>query len=127
MPPAPPTYVKGKGKAVAFFSDDEDYAADAGSPVPLAPNGRKRKLANGDANGSRSDGANGLGPSKKAKKGKKKGKRHDGEEERQRIAAELLLKRYELPFYQGRRMILDEIVKSDTVVVSAGSRDGGWA
>lgn len=111
MPPNPPAGVKGKGKAVAFFSDDEDFG-EAGSPVPLAvANGRKRKH---EANGT----PNGADSGKKQKK-KKKGKgSKDAAAERARIASELLLKRYELPFYQGRRNILDEIIKNDTVVVS---------
>ncbi|GMK55052.1 hypothetical protein CspeluHIS016_0201080 [Cutaneotrichosporon spelunceum] len=109
MPPVPPASAKGKGKAVAFFSDDEDLG-DAGSPVPLAANGRKRKH---EVNG----GPNGIDGGKKKKK-KQKAKEGKGTEaERVRIAAELLLKRYELPFYQGRRNILDEIIKSDTVVI----------
>lgn len=113
MPPAQPTKAKGKGKAVAFFSDDEDFG-EAGSPVPLAAtNGRKRKHEpNGTPNGTDAGKKK-----KKAKKNKSKGGK-DTEAERARIASELLLKRYELPFYQGRRNILDEIVKNDTVVVS---------
>lgn len=124
MPPVTPVANGSlKGKEVAFFSDDEDFAdGDAGSPVPLAPT-RKRKL-NDSANGTMANGhvPNGAaGPSKKAKKKANKGKGKKGsEEERARIAAELLLKRYELPFYQGRRMILDDVVNNDTVVVSRG-------
>ncbi|BEJ16545.1 hypothetical protein CspHIS471_0511500 [Cutaneotrichosporon sp. HIS471] len=112
MPPAPPASSKGKGKAVAFFSDDEDFG-DAGSPVPLAANGRKRKHEpNGAANGID------TGKTKKKKKAKAKAKGgKDAEADRARIAGELLLKRYELPFYQGRRNILDEIIKNDTVVI----------
>ncbi|BEI79528.1 hypothetical protein CcaverHIS002_0100570 [Cutaneotrichosporon cavernicola] len=112
MPPVPPASTKGKGKAVAFFSDDEDFG-DAGSPVPLATNGRKRKH---EPNGT----ANGIDTGKKKMKKKKKAKAKAGkdtEADRARIAGELLLKRYELPFYQGRRNILDEIIKNDTVVI----------
>ncbi|KAL7422657.1 Salivary acidic proline-rich phosphoprotein 1/2 [Cryptotrichosporon argae] len=36
---------------------------------------------------------------------------------RREAAAKLLVKRYELPFYQARWAVLDEIVKNDTVVI----------
>ncbi|CAK9783990.1 P-loop containing nucleoside triphosphate hydrolase protein [Cutaneotrichosporon oleaginosum] len=110
MPPVPPASIKGKGKAVSYFSDDEEHG-EAGEPVPLTQNGRKRKhQANGQPNGAEKR-------KKKLMKKKKPKSSKDAEEERARIAAELLLTRYELPFYQGRRHILDQIVKNDTVVI----------
>lgn len=95
-----------------FFSDEEGEPEE---PVPLVQ-AKKRKLAVPSANGK-----------------KRKGKKDDAgaKKKREEVALELLQKRYELPFYQGRRqrdslttgrrMILDEIVKHDTVVVGGES------
>ncbi|KAL1409736.1 Salivary acidic proline-rich phosphoprotein 1/2 [Vanrija albida] len=110
MPPAQPgpskpkkAQAQAKGKAKArvanFFSDDDDdeHEAAAAAPQPLANGALRKKRRLNDKKG--------------------KGRAGPGSAELERIARELLVKRYELPFYQGRRDILAQILENDTVVI----------
>lgn len=80
MPPQLPA--AGPSRVANFFSDEEEVAED---PVPLVNGRKKRKLENG------------------SKPKQKRKVKEDGGAKRKReeVAAELLEKRYELPFYQG--------------------------
>ena len=102
-PSSPPASTSGlKTKRVADLagsdSEGESYLVDDSPKASPRGNKKKRKLD-----------------------GKKKTLEGDKDEERKKrrqVADELFEKRQELPFYQGRRMILEEIVKHDTTVVS---------
>jgi ATP-dependent RNA helicase DHX33 len=96
-PKAPKT--KRVAELAGSGSEDESYLVDESPKSSPRGNKKKRKLD---------------GKQKRAAEGDKDEER----KKRRQIADELFEKRQELPFYQGRRMILEEIVKHDTTVVS---------
>lgn len=108
MPPVLPRAGASVSRVANFYSDEEDHETGSGDEQPLV---KTKRRASGVEGG-------------KKKKAKSKGKEKEDAaavSKREKIAAELLVKRYELPFYQGRRNILEEIMKNDTVVVSRSS------
>ncbi|ORY35839.1 P-loop containing nucleoside triphosphate hydrolase protein [Naematelia encephala] len=94
---------------VANFDDSssEDF-----TPTPSAKsvNGspqKKRKISH----------VNGAGPSKRTSVVKGTGDNDESKRRRKEIADELFEVRQNLPFYQGRRQILEEIMANDTTII----------
>ncbi|AFR92854.2 ATP-dependent RNA helicase prh1 [Cryptococcus neoformans C23] len=99
---------------VSNFNDSSDE--DETESTPKTEKKKKKKINNLDVNGLNSP----KGP-KKRKIGEANGDlgkgKKDGAEARRMEAERLLAKRKELPFYQGRRMILEEIMANDTTII----------
>ena len=111
MPPLAPRGAA-PGRVANFFSDDEDHSSGEGAEAAPLTAQSKRKALSAESSKKKKqkkkgkDGKEGKDKkvNGKAGEGKKKVASADdvaAEAKRAKIAAELLVKRYELPFYQG--------------------------
>ncbi|ODN82667.1 hypothetical protein, variant 1 [Cryptococcus amylolentus CBS 6039] len=118
MPPPPPTSPKQPRVANFLDADDDDgdFHEEHSTPsTPVRKLKAKRKhghspKVNGDCEGPRS------AKKKRVEVNGVKGK-DGGAEGRMKEAARLLETRKNLPFYQGRKMILEEIMSNDTTII----------
>ncbi|WVQ70498.1 hypothetical protein IAR50_000017 [Cryptococcus sp. DSM 104548] len=119
MPP-PPTASPKQPRMATFLDTDDDNDHNSAPSTPVHTLKAKRKHSNspqvnGDADGQKKkkkrqvNGVNG--------KVNGKGGKDVGAHARQKEAERLLETRKNLPFYQGRKMILEEIMDNDTTII----------
>jgi len=100
---SPPTKPKAKRTAeLNDSSDDEALSTPVETPKSSPKTKKKRKL-NGTSKLSQED-------------------RDEDFRKRKAEADRLFAKRQDLPFYQGRKMILEEIMNHDTTIVGTSAR-----
>ncbi|WWD20552.1 hypothetical protein CI109_105028 [Kwoniella shandongensis] len=112
--PTPSTSQVRVSNFLSHSSDEEEEDADEGPSTTQSEKRRQRSELNGDV----------ASPSKKKRKLvnglRDRAALEQGgaaAEARKKEAEKLFVKRQELPFYQGRKMILDEIMSHDTTII----------
>ncbi|TYJ52858.1 hypothetical protein B9479_006538 [Cryptococcus floricola] len=122
MPPLPPTSPKQSRVANFHDADDQDeqdwHEEHSAPSTPVHKLKAKRKHGNSPKVSGDGEGPRGA-KKKRVEVNGVKGK-DGGAEGRMKEAARLLETRKNLPFYQGRKMILEEIMSNDTTIARCG-------